>query len=203
MRVIAGISKGRRLCVPSAASIRPTTDKVREAVFDVLTHTYGNDASFPFRRGLDLFAGSGAMGIEAMSRGAEALTFVDDNPTAIKTIRQNLEICGFNLKAVVLKTNVFAAIRRLAGQRQSFDLIFVDPPYDSSLALETLQAIDETVLISEGGLVVVETSKRALLNGIGLALKSLTLSDERRYGDTVVYFYRLRGSDKLRVHPNG
>ncbi|MEK6791868.1 MAG: 16S rRNA (guanine(966)-N(2))-methyltransferase RsmD [Deltaproteobacteria bacterium] len=192
MKVIAGTCKGRRLCVSGAASIRPTTDKVREAVFDILTHAYGalNEAAFPFSRCLDLFAGSGAMGIEAMSRGAQEMTFVDDSPAAIKLIRQNLEICGSNHKAVVLKTNALAAIRRFAGQKRTFDLIFVDPPYESTLAVQTLRAIDEVALVSEDGVVVVETSKRASLNE--LALKILVLSDERRYGDTAVYFYRLR-----------
>ncbi len=190
MRVIAGISKGRRLCAPKTASIRPTTDKVREAVFDVLTHAYNglNEAAFPFRLCLDLFAGSGAMGIEAMSRGAEALTFVDDSPAAIKLIRRNLEICGF--EADLLKTDAIAAIRRLAGQKRSFDLIFVDPPYDSSLALDALRSIDGAGIVGKGGIVVIETSKRASMNEI--ALKNLVLSDERRYGDTAVYFYRLR-----------
>lgn len=155
-----------------------------------MTHSGLNETAFPFKRCLDLFAGGGAMGIEAMSRGAQALTFVDDSPTAIKLIRQNLEICG--LKADVIKADVLTAIRRLAAQKRFFDLIFVDPPYESSLALDTLRAIDEAALVNEAGIVVAETSKRVSLNEGAQCLKNLLLSDERRYGDTAVYFYRPR-----------
>ncbi len=185
MRVIAGKCKGRRLAGFTGLSIRPTSDKVREAVFNILPRDR------PFKRVLDLFAGSGAMGIEALSRGAEEAVFVDMDSKAVSIIKKNLEACGLE-NAVILKRDVLGAIRHLSGKGPGFDLIIVDPPYDTSLFHETVEAVDASGLLRSSGVMVAETSRRAPLKA---ALENLEITDERRYGDTLVYFLRPRAKD--------
>jgi len=181
MRVIGGECKGRRLAPVKGLSTRPTSDKVREAVFDIL------QGRFPCARALDLFAGTGAMGIEALSRGAFEACFVDSDGAAIAVIHRNLDACGLEGRAKVLKRDVRGALRLLAGRGGGFDLIFIDPPYASSLAGEALREIDGLGLLSPGGTVVVESSKRTLMPDTGL--RKMELVDQRSYGDTLVSFY--------------
>ena len=182
MRVIGGECKGRRLVPVKGLSTRPTSDKVREAVFDIL------QGRFPCKKALDLFAGTGAMGIEALSRGAQEATFVDSDNAALAVIRKNLDACGLPARALVLKRDVKSALRLLAGKGESFDLIFIDPPYASSLAGEALTELDGLGLLAPGGTVVLESSKRALMPP-DMGLNKMELVDERRYGDTLVRFY--------------
>ncbi|MDP2688861.1 MAG: 16S rRNA (guanine(966)-N(2))-methyltransferase RsmD [Deltaproteobacteria bacterium] len=183
MRVIGGKCKGRRLAAVKGASTRPTSDKVREAVFDILPR------EFPFRSVLDLFAGTGAMGIEALSRGAQDAAFVDMDAPAVQVIRKNLSACGLAGQGRVYRRDARSALRSFARKGERFDLIFIDPPYDSSLVEETLKDIDRAGLLSLGGVVVAETSKRT---PVAAELSSIGLVDERRYGDTLVYFYEVK-----------
>lgn len=164
-------------------SIRPTGDKVREAVFNIISRP-GDD--FGFRRVLDLFAGTGAMGIEAVSRGADEAVFVDADPASIAIIRKNLTLCGIE-DARVYCSGASVAVNRFAMKHEAYDLIFIDPPYASTLAVDTLQAIDSSNILSDNGLCVVETSKRTPLD---VRLKGLLLADERHYGDTLVYIFK-------------
>lgn len=161
-------------------SIRPTSDKVREAVFNILP------MEFPFKRVLDLYSGTGAMGIEAMSRGAEEAVFVDKDPASTAVLRKNLDALG--LEAQVLRRDVLDAIG-LLKRGEKFDLIFIDPPYQAGLLDDTLKALDRAALLAPGGYMVAETSKRAPATAV---LTGLELIDERKYGDTLVYFYTLR-----------
>lgn len=180
MRIIGGRCKGRVLSSFKGRSVRPTSDKVREAVFNILPR------DFPFKRVLDLFAGTGALGIEALSRGAAEAVFIDSDPAAVELVRKNLASCGLLVAATVLRRDAPGAIRLLSKRGEGFDLIFIDPPYASALAEETLKGIDASGLLNEGGLVVAETSKR---NPIEAGTAGLKLLDERKYGDTLVYFY--------------
>ncbi|CAG0971400.1 cobalt-precorrin-6B (C15)-methyltransferase [Anaerolineae bacterium] len=164
--------------------IRPTSDKVREAVFNILP------MEFPFKRVLDLFAGTGAMGLEALSRGAMEATFVDSGSEAITIIRKNIESCG--AEARVYKSDVKASLKQFSRKGEKFDLIIIDPPYSSTLLREALEAIDSGGLLDSGGVIVAETAKRMALDA---DLKALELFDERRYGDTSVYFLRARESE--------
>ncbi len=183
MRVIAGRCKGRRLSGPKGASVRPTSDKVREAVFDILPRP------FPYSRVLDLFAGTGAMGIEALSRGAAEAVFVDSNASAVRVIKANLEACGLLDTSRVYRRDARDALRTLEKKGERFDAIFIDPPYDTSLVAGTLEEIDNLGLLNPGGVVVAESSKRA---PVAPSLASMELADERKYGDTLVYFYRVK-----------
>ena len=185
MRIIGGTAKGRRLASFRGMSIRPTSDRVREAIFNILQCS--KDAGFPFRKVLDLFAGTGAVGIEALSRGAETVTFVDNDPTAVKIIRKNLETCGFSGMTSIINMDVQPSLTLLDKKGERFDLIFIDPPYHASLTGTALHCIEERGLLNKAGIIVVESSKRMIWDG---ELKDIELFDRRKYGDTVVSFYK-------------
>lgn len=182
MRIIGGRLKGRRLASFRGLSIRPTSDKVREAVFNILP------GEFPFRRSLDLFAGTGAMGIEALSRGAEEVLFVDNDTASVSVIRKNLDAWG--LEARILKKDIRAALKWLTKKGETFDLIFIDPPYMASLMEDTLREVGGVAC--SGAYVVAETSKRAPVKG---DFPGLELVTERKYGDTLVYIYRKKDGE--------
>lgn len=184
MRVVGGSLKGKRLSEFKGLSIRPTSDKIRQALFNII---YQPDAGVCYKSILDLFAGTGALGIEAMSRGAEKAVFVEDDPSALSVINKNLENCKLG-NAQVLRSGAGEALSRLILRHEQFDLIFIDPPYASTLAVQSLKTIDESPdILSDYGLCVVETSKRTRIES---EFKTLQLVDERRYGDTLLYFYR-------------
>ena len=185
MRIVSGRFKGRRLASFKGMDIRPTSDKVREAIFNILPR------EFPFKRALDLFAGTGAMGLEALSRGALEATFVDSGAEAISVIRKNMESCG--AEARVFKSSVQASLKQFSRKGEEFDLIIIDPPYSSTLLSEALEAIDRDALLAPGGVIVAETTKRAPLEA---ELRGLELFDERRYGDTAVYFLRHKAASE-------
>lgn len=180
MRIIGGTAKGRRLVSFRGMSIRPTTDKVREAIFNILPRP------FTFKNVLDLFAGTGAMGMEALSRGAEKVIFVDSDMKAIKIIKKNLELCKLTDKAVIIDRDVQSALDLLSRKGEKFDLIIIDPPYNTSLMGIALNHIGEKGLLDANGLIVAESSKRMIWDR---EVKGLRLFDRRRYGDTVVSFY--------------
>jgi len=183
MRVVGGSAKGRRLVSFTHAEVRPTSDMVREAVFNVL----GQDLSWA-RRVLDLFAGTGAMGIEALSRGAGEAVFIDDDAKALGIVRKNLELCGFTGRASVLKKDVVSAVKRLSVKGEAFDLIFIDAPYaDISLTNGTLGAVSESSILKEDGLVVCEAAKR---NASMIDAAGFDVIKEKTYGDTAVWFLK-------------
>ena len=173
MRVVAGALSGRRLRAPTGLRTRPTADRVREALFSMLGPVEG-------LRALDLFAGSGALGIEALSRGALEAVFVDSDRRAVEVVRSNLAALG--LDAAVHRRD---AIRYLEGAsgRPGFDLVFCDPPYDSAARLAgALSRLLPTVLAPEA-VIVFESHKRSPLE------LSLPLLRERAYGDTRIALY--------------
>lgn len=129
MRVITGTARGRRLKEPQGMDIRPTTDKVKESMFSILQFDIEG------RRVLDLFGGTGQLGIEALSRGASEVVFVDKSAAALKLIRENLELCGLSDRARVRNGDSLAYLR--SGEK--FDLVFLDPPYDTGLLEQALQ----------------------------------------------------------------
>jgi 16S rRNA (guanine966-N2)-methyltransferase len=179
MRIIAGALKGRRLA-PVKGRMRPTAAKVREAVFDILGPAVGGV------RVLDLFAGTGALGIEALSRGAAETWFVEDHPGALQVLRRNLEDLDLMDRSTVWSLPVLAALKKLAGQGARFGLAFLDPPYgggEAEAALRTLASLD---LCLPGAWVVVEHSRRQTLPEECGPLRRLKV---RRYGDTQVAFY--------------
>ena len=173
MRVVAGEYRGRRLEAPAGTATRPTSDRVREAVFNILGDVSGAVV-------LDLFAGSGALGIEALSRGAAAATFVDRDERALAAVRANLE--AFGAVARVVRSDAIAFLKRQDGA--GYDLIFVDPPYDS--APELGRGLSELLpeVVAEDAVIVTESDKRSPLQ------LALPLADERAYGHTRIAIHR-------------
>lgn len=185
MRVIAGSAKGTRLKVPQRVT-RPSTDRLREALFSILGHIV------PDAKVLDLFAGSGALGIEALSRGAQHVTFVENNGGAVRTIQENLSKGRMTeSQYAVLNRDVFAAVGTL---RKTFDLVLADPPYasksDSDLAAELLASSKLPPLLSPAGLLSleVETEREAPTS------EAWELRDRRTYGSSAILFYGLRSA---------
>ncbi len=149
MRVITGTARGRRLKELPGTDTRPTTDKVKESIFNIIQFDIEG------RKVLDLFGGSGQLTVEALSRGAASAVVADLNPAAVKIIRENVALCGFSDRARVVASDARAF---LAGCREKFDLVFLDPPYAGPLmdvALETIAAID---IVSENGIIVCESA---------------------------------------------
>jgi 16S rRNA (guanine(966)-N(2))-methyltransferase RsmD len=174
MRVIAGQYGGRELVAPRGQNTRPTSDRVREALFSILGDITG-------ARVLDLFAGSGALAIEALSRGAAQATLVDSSAAAVTAIRRNLERLG--AEATVHRAGALAYLQRARGSTPQYDLVFLDPPYRQAGALsERLSAALVPVLAPQAR-VVAESDRRDPLQ------LDLELLDERRYGDTVIYIH--------------
>ena len=151
MRVITGSARGRRLKEPEGMDIRPTTDQVKEAIFNIVQFDVEG------RRVLDLFAGTGQLGIEALSRGAAECVFVDESRTALQLVRENLTHCG--LKGETLQTDALRYLEHCG----SFDLVFLDPPYDTTLCDEALQKIFAFDILSQGGIIVCETRREKTL----------------------------------------
>lgn len=180
MRIIAGRWRGRTLAAigkgDAGARLRPTADRVRESLFSMLTGgRFGDPVSDA--RVLDLFAGTGALGLEALSRGAEHASFVDDGRMAQKLILENLAICGAQGEATLIRRN---ATRLGVNADAPFTLVFCDPPYGKGLGERALAAAFEGGWLAPGALVVWEESAAAV------PPPPLALLDERRYGDTVI-----------------
>ncbi|MBW3654235.1 MAG: 16S rRNA (guanine(966)-N(2))-methyltransferase RsmD [Actinobacteria bacterium] len=172
MRVVAGAYGGRRLVAPRGAETRPTSDRVREALFSVL------GASVQRARVLDLFAGSGALGIEALSRGAASAVFVDRAPRAIQAIRANLAAIGID--AEVRQVEARSWLRTASARAEAYDLVFLDPPYRRAGELGRELSEGLAAVLAPGARVVTESDRREPLE------LGLPLADERRYGDTVI-----------------
>ncbi len=184
MRIIAGKYKGRRLNTPKNMNIRPTSDRVKESVFSIIQNNVVN-ANF-----LDLCSGTGNIGIEAFSRGAKQVTFLERNPGSLKLIRQNLHICGIEIsdpQVKVIAKDAYKGIKTLHNQLETFELIYFDPPYDADLYNQCLTQISETKLLNKAGILLVEHNKKTVLpTEIGL----LSHEEQRQYGDTCVSLFR-------------
>lgn len=180
MRVIGGKARGRRLKVPKGQAVRPTSDRVKEALFNILSHDLSGIKL------LDLFAGTGNVSIEAISRGAAEAILIDSSDKSGKVIRENLRRLGFTDRATVRVAPVSQALRSLARQGESFDVIFLDPPYQRNWVKACLEAIERASLLRASGTLVVEHSAR---EDSGAEYGSLILKDQRKYGDTWLSFF--------------
>lgn len=180
MRIIAGSAKGRALKAPKNADVRPTADRVKETIFNVLGQWLEGETV------LDLYAGIGGLGLEALSRGAASATFVEQNRGTMQVLADNVRTLGFAPVATTLLKPADRAIRQLGGAGGSFSLVFSDPPYAAKAGVPVLEALDETGLVAPRGRVVIEHDRREELpERVG----SLERVDERRFGDTLVSFY--------------
>ena len=187
MRIISGKYRGKRLLAPDGRGTRPTSDKVRESIFDILSSAGPISGNV-----LDLFAGTGALGIEALSRGASDAVFVEKNPAAAAVARKNLSLLG--IEAKVFNTDWKVAVRKLAGRRQ-FDIIFLDPPYANREEDKLIKSITDANILAPGGYIVVEHAADSVFAHDGYE------ADHRRYSDTGVTFLRKNSKNKLCVFP--
>jgi 16S rRNA (guanine966-N2)-methyltransferase len=174
MRVISGEFGGRTLVAPRGRSTRPTSDRVREALFSILEPVAGS-------RVLDLFAGSGALAIEALSRGAVAATLVDSSRAAVTAIERNLAALG--LQAEVRRQTVAAFLGTARISAPQYDLVFLDPPYRQASELAGMLSAALAPVLAPGARVIAEGDRRAPLS------LDFSLVDERRYGDTLIRIY--------------
>lgn len=183
MRIVSGEFRGRRLVAPKGRGVRPTLEKVREAIFDSLGPVFeGADV-------LDLFAGSGAMGFEALSRGAARVVFVDVEQRPVDAINENARLLGVSQSRMsILTMTAENAVRRLSQSGSSYDVVFVDPPWESGLYEQVMLALSLSGVIRPGGIVVVEHSRRFPVEAV---YGPLIQKKDRQYGDTcVAYFHR-------------
>ncbi|MCB1215523.1 MAG: 16S rRNA (guanine(966)-N(2))-methyltransferase RsmD [Deltaproteobacteria bacterium] len=180
IRLHSGLAKGQKLFTPKNLKIRPASARVRKSLFDILGDLSGKQI-------LDLFAGTGSLGLTGLSKGASACVFVDADSQAIHLIQENLKKIGFYAQAQVLQKKVLEAIPYLENKKQSFDIIFVDPPYDQGLLMPSLKALSASSLASKKTVLICEHSPREVPS----FLSGLELIDQRKYGQTWVSFFKI------------
>jgi 16S rRNA (guanine(966)-N(2))-methyltransferase RsmD len=189
MRVVTGEAKGRRLKAPKTLGTRPIIDRVKTALFDILSSEV-EDVRF-----LDLFGGTGSVGIEALSRGAASATFIEMNHKVLKVLRENLHTTQLTERAEVLHCDAFKflhshAVLSPAGQQRIYDIVYVAPPQYQELAARALAMLDPSPLVPGNGLVIIQVHPKERAGVVAVPCTRLTLSDERRYGSTLLLFYR-------------
>jgi 16S rRNA (guanine966-N2)-methyltransferase len=182
MRIIAGTLRGRRISCPAGFSLRPTSDRLKESLFNILA------PRLPGSLFLDLFAGIGAIGLEAYSRGAAKVILVEKEKRSLQCIRANMAQCGLTNELRILPLPVVHALAQLSSEAICFDLIFLDPPYQQTeLYRETLEGIGEQRLLKEEGLVIAEHPSRYAL---GEGFSRLSRIRQHRVGDTCLSFFQ-------------
>lgn len=181
MRVIGGNAKGRRLLVPKGQGVRPTAARVKESLFNILPRDFSG------MRVLDLFAGTGSVSIEALSRGAHEAVLVDLSARSAAVIRENLDRLGLKERAQVWVAPVARTLKALAKRGDHYDIIFLDPPYDKGLVELSLKLIAQGNLLNSLGTVVAEHSAREVIKP---RYDGLVLNDQRHYGDTRLSFLK-------------
>lgn len=180
MRVISGSAKGKKLKAPAGLNTRPITDMIKEALFNVLAAKV-TDAKL-----LDLFAGSGSVGIEALSRGAQTVVFVDNSVEALKVVKENLNNCNFTREYHVLRSDVFKALGLLKRHNSKFDLVYVDPPFTNERIFnEIMESLAATDILEIDGIVIIRTPRRKEMpNFTGLHKYRLN-----HYGESSLHYY--------------
>ena len=181
MRIIGGALRGKKLHSIKGLAIRPTTDYLRESVFNILANRV-EDAVV-----LDLFAGVGTLGLEALSRGAETAVFVDKAPQAIRVLTRNICACCLEGRSTILRRDILHGLRFLKSIDRAFGLVFIDPPYDKGFVERTMQLLDRAESTSDQVSIVAEHSRHEVLPE---KVARFGLCDRRDYGKTLVSFYR-------------
>jgi 16S rRNA (guanine966-N2)-methyltransferase len=182
VRVIGGAAKGRKLRAPKGSSVRPTADRVKESLFNILQRDFFG------ARVLDVFAGTGNLSIEALSRGAAGAVLIDASERSGAIIRENLRRLGFAAQTEVWISPAARALKSLSRRGASFDFIFLDPPYEQDLVGRALEIIGRGNLLRPDGILVIEHSAR---EAVSATYGSLQLHDQRGYGDTLLSFYKV------------
>jgi len=181
LRIIAGNLKAKKLHSDKGMVTRPTSDRLRESIFDILAFNVKNAVV------LDMFAGTGAMGIEALSRGAESALFMDINNNALTVIERNIKACGLENKSKIIKWNIIKNLNCIKSDKAAFNLIFIDPPYNKSFLQPALQNLIKAGSVKKKAHLVVEHS---LLEPLPSDFPEYELQDQRKYGKTLVSFLK-------------
>ena len=180
MRICGGEAKGRTLIFTSRSTQRPTTDFLREALFNVLKRQ--ENESF-----LDLFAGSGSVGLEAASRGAKHIAFVEKTKLLVDILRKNIATCGYEEKCLIIHADIHLALKNLSIRKSCYDVIFADPPYNEGFLGETLNTLYKNPVWEGNSLIVLQHSIREPLPQLA---EGWHVADQRKYGDNVLTFIR-------------
>lgn len=196
MRIIGGVAKGRVLYFPARSKERPTSDFLREALSNLLGSISG-------KLFLDLFAGSGSVGLEAVSRGAKEVYFIEKNKILAEAVEKNIKICGFEKKCCVIKTDVRSGLNELFKKKYKFDIIFADPPYDNGLVEKTLKLLQGYPVFNEKALIVIQHSTREDFGSVlaeNICGKTgWHQTDQRKYGDNAISFLRRSKNDTRKI----
>jgi len=191
MRVATGEAKGRRLKGPVDKGTRPIIDRVKQALFNILSARV-EDARF-----LDLFAGTGSVGIEALSRGAASATFIELNHKMLQVLRENLRITGLADRAETLRADAFKFLRSAV---MPYDMIYVAPPQYQEMAARALALLDSSPLVVAESIVIVQIHPKERPGVAAVPLTRLALTDERRYGSTLLLFYQPKKDEESVIH---
>lgn len=187
MRIISGKFKGQRLIGPKNEAIRPTSDRIKESIFNILRNEVRE------KKVLDLFAGTGNLGIEALSRGAKKVFFVEKGRRGIRIIQRNLTQCGMASQSEIIHKDVNRAIGILQNRGEIFDIIFLDPPYGKGLIQKTLEKLNTQRIYKEDSILVIQHDRREPLSE---EIEEWYLINQRRIGDTLLSFLRASGEKK-------
>ena len=182
MRVIAGSARGLKLAAPPGLQTRPTADRVKEALFSIIA----SRLDLAGARVLDICAGTGSLGIEALSRGAACCCFIEQERPVLGILEKNLARTGLAGRGEFLALDAIVGLKRLSRQGKAFDIVFLDPPYSSDLYTAVAEALSSLLLLADGGLLVAECSSRAPLEQ---RYGMLVRVDRRAYGDTALEFF--------------
>lgn len=183
MRIIAGLAKGRKILSPEGMQTRPTLDRIKESIFNIIQ----NDV--PGAVALDLFAGTGSLGLEAASRGAEFCYLIDKSPLTYPLLQKNIENLKFQDICKSINGDAYEVLKDFARKNTIFDLIFIDPPYLKDLIPPAVQIIDEEGLLKRDGLIVTKIDTSEIIYE---GNENIILVDKRKYGNTTVCFYRYK-----------
>ncbi|MEA4825696.1 MAG: 16S rRNA (guanine(966)-N(2))-methyltransferase RsmD [Clostridium sp.] len=180
MRIIAGIAKGRNILPPDGMQTRPTLDRVKESIFNIIQNRVPDSVA------VDVFAGTGSLGLEAVSRGAKECYLVDKHPSTFKNLKQNVQNLKFEDKCICLNMDSYSALKDLGRKKKVFDLIFIDPPYAKEMIPPAVEIVTEESLLDKSGLIVTKIdSSEDIYEGND----QIILIDHRKYGNTTVCFY--------------
>lgn len=187
MRVIGGHFRGKKLCEFQGKGIRPTGDRLREAIFNILGNRI-RDATV-----MDLYAGTGAFGIEALSRGAQTAMFIDNQRAAQLLIMRNIRACGLDKMAIIRFWDIQQSLNCLRSYRLTFNMVFMDPPYNKGMVKPTLSHLHDSRRVADNALIVIEHSQR---EHIPNDMRAYRCTDQRKYGKTIVSFLAYDGKPK-------
>jgi 16S rRNA (guanine966-N2)-methyltransferase len=179
VRIISGAFKGRRLVAPTGLATRPTADRIKESLFNIISGRIRD------KQVLDLFAGTGALGLEALSRGATHAVFIDHAKAALSTIRENISKLRVGDRTRVIQWDIARGLNCLASDPATFDLVFMDPPYETDCVVRALGALIASGALAPGALIVIEHSAREPLD---FPVGQVAVTDQRRFGKTLVTF---------------